>query len=218
MFLTGYFYLASITIFTIIGFIKFRHSQPVHFKGIILMMPYILLTEICAAIFRNLIKYENIMLQYSIIMLIEFLVYAYFFKQIIISKLVKKMILIFMFVFPVFWCISVFFIFKSRDWNSYVFLTGGTFTIVWALIYCYQLLISVEDNSISGNGEFWIALGIIIFYSCEVPFMGLFNFLKENYPSLIVDFQAGLQIINIIMYSLFTYAFLCKKTNTTKYL
>jgi len=218
MFLTGYFYLASISIFTIIGFIKFRHKLPVHFKGIILMMPYILLIEICAAFFRNLIKYENIMLQYSIIMLIEFLIYAYFFKQVIISKLIKKMISIFMLIFPVFWCISVFFIFKSQDWNSYVFLIGGTFTIVWALIYFYQLLTSLDGMSIRSSGELWIALGIIIFYSCNVPFMGMYNFLRNNYPSLIMDFQSGLQIINIIMYSLFTYALLCKKTNTTKYL
>jgi len=213
----GYIYLASLAIATIIGLIKFR-GLPVHFKGIILMMPYILLTEICAAFFRDLIDEANIMAQYNLVMLIEFLIYAYFFKQIIISELVKKIITIFMIIFPIFWCISVFFIFKITQWNSYVFLLGGTFTIIWALIYFYQLLTSFESTPIKSCGEFWIALGVIIFYSCNVPFMGIYNFLLINYPSLILNFQIVLQIANIAMYSLFTYAFLCKTTNTTKLL
>lgn len=213
----GYIYLASLAIATMIGLIKFC-SLPVHFKGIILMMPYIFLTEICAAFFRNLINEVNIMIQYNLVMVIEFLVYAYFFKKIVVSESVKKIISIFMVVFPIFWCISVFFIFKITQWNSYVFLLGGTFTIIWALIYFYQLLTSFESTSIKSCGEFWIALGVIIFYSCNVPFMGIYNFLLINYPLLIYSFQTGLQIANIVMYSLFTYAFLCKTTNITKLL
>jgi hypothetical protein len=212
-----YFYLILLAVATVSGLINFNNSLSVHLKGIILMMPFILLVEIGAAFFRDLIKDHNVLPQYNIIMLIEFLVYAYFFKEIIVSGLVKKLISVFMIFFPVFWYICVFFIFKITEWNSYVFLVGGTFTIIWALIYCYQLLTSVEDISISSCSEFWIALGIIIFYSCEVPFMGVFNFLRTNYPSLIMKLQMGLQVTNIIMYSLFTYAFLCKKTSTMKY-
>ncbi|WP_316828406.1 hypothetical protein [Pedobacter miscanthi] len=212
-----YFYLTSLAAAVITGLLKLRISLPIHLKGIILMMPYILLVEIGAAFFRNLIKGQNVLPQYNIVLLIEFLVYACFFKEIIISEWIKKIISIFMVLFPVFWYISVFFIFKITEWNSYIFLVGGTFTIVWALIYCYQLLTSIENISLSRCSEFWIALGIIIFYACEVPFMGIYNFLIVNYPSLIMNFQIGLQLTNIIMYSLFTYAFLCIKINTMKY-
>nr|WP_315423842.1 hypothetical protein [uncultured Pedobacter sp.] len=212
-----YFYVTSLIVATLTGLIKFRSNLPIHLKGIILMMPYILLVEIGAAFFRNLIKGQNVLPQYNIVLLIEFLVYAYFFKEIIISVWIKKIITLFMILFPVFWYISVFFIFKITEWNSYIFLVGGTFTIIWALIYCYQLLTSIENVSLSSCGEFWIALGIIIFYSCQVPFMGIYNFLIVNYPSLIMNFQVGLQVTNIIMYFLFTYAFLCKKTIIMKY-
>lgn len=213
-----YFYITLLAAAAITGLIKFRNSLPVHLKGIILMMPYVLLVEISAVFFRNLIKGQNVLPQYNIIMLIEFLVYAYFFKEIIVSGLVKKLISIFMIFFPVFWYISVFFIFKITAWNSYVFLVGGTCTIVWAIVYCYQLLTSTENILISHCSEFWIVLGLIVFYSCQVPFMGIFNYLSVNYPSLIMNFQMGLQVTNIIMYALFTYAFLCIKTNTMKYL
>lgn len=211
------FYLISLTVTTIAGLIKFSIDIPIHLKGIILMMPYVLLVETGVILFRNLIKDHNALPQYNFIMLIEFLVYAYFFKQIIISGLIKKIISVFMILFPVFWYVCGFFIFKITEWNSYVFLVGGTFTIIWALIYCYQLLTSIENVSLSSCGEFWIALGIIIFYSCEVPFMGIYNFLSTNYPSLIMKLQIGLQVTNIIMYCLFTYAFLCKKTIIMKY-
>jgi hypothetical protein len=211
------FYIISLSVVTLTGLLKFRNSLPIHLKCITLMMPYILLVEIGATFFRNLINGKNVLPQYNIVLLIEFLVYAFFFKEIIISVWIKKMISIFMILFPVFWYISVFFIFKITEWNSYIFLVGGTFTIIWALIYCYQLLTSIENVSLGSCGEFWIALGIIIFYSCQVPFMGIYNFLIVNYPSLIMNFQIGLQVTNIIMYSLFTYAFLCKKTNIMKY-
>jgi len=212
-----YFYLISLAAAVITGLLKFHGSLPVHLKGIIKMMPYILLVEIGATFFRNLIKGQNVLPQYNIVLLIEFLVYAYFFKEIILSVWIKNIINVFMILFPVFWYISVFFIFKITEWNSYIFLVGGTFTIIWALIYCYQLLTSIENVSLNSCSEFWIALGIIIFYSCQVPFMGIYNFLIVNYPSLIMNFQIGLQVTNIIMYSLFTYAFLCKKTIIMKY-
>ncbi|RLJ80579.1 hypothetical protein [Pedobacter alluvionis] len=212
-----YFYIASLALATLAGIIKFRKDFPIHLKVIILLLPYVLLVEISVVFFRNLIKDNNVLPQYNVVMLIEFLIYAYFFKTIIVSAFLKKAISIFMILFPVFWYISVFFIFKITEWNSYIFLVGGTFTIIWALVYCYQLLTSIENVRLNSCSEFWIALGIIIFYSSQVPFMGIYNFLIVNYPSLIMNFQIGLQVTNIIMYSLFTYAFLCKKTIIMKY-
>lgn len=212
-----YFYITALALATLTGLVKFRKDWPNHLKAIVLLLPYVLLIEIGVVFFRDRINKGNVLPQYNIIMLVEFLVYTYFFKQIIISGFIKKVISIFMVLFPVFWYVSVFFIFKITEWNSYVFLVGGTFTIILALIYCYQLLTSIDDISIGSCSEFWITLGIIIFYSCEVPFMGLYNFLTINYPSLIMKLQIGLQVTNIILYSSFTYAFICKKTNIMKY-
>lgn len=212
-----YFYIASLALATLTGLVKFRNGWPAHLKVIVLLLPYVLLVEIGVVFFRNLVKDGNVLPLYNIIMLIEFLVYAYFFKSIITFRLVKRFLSGFLFLFPVFWFITVFFIFNITAWNSYVFLLGGTITVICALIYCYQLLTSLEDMAIGQHNEFWIALGIIIFYACQVPFMGIYNFLQVNYPALIIKFQMGLQITNIVMYSLFTYAFLCKKINIMKY-
>ncbi|WP_412468426.1 hypothetical protein [Pedobacter sp. KLB.chiD] len=207
-----YIYITTLFTAVVTGLLKFSNNLPIHLKGIVLMMPYVLLVEIGAAFFRNLINGKNVLPQYNIVLLTEFLVYAYFFKEIIISAWIKNIITFFMILFPVFWYISVFFIFKITEWNSYIFLVGGAFTIIWALIYCYQLLTSIENVSLHHCSEFWIALGIIIFYSCQVPFMGIYNFLIVNYPTLIINFQIGLQVSNIIMYALFTYAFYAKRS------
>jgi hypothetical protein len=92
-------------------------------------------------------------------------------------------------------------------------MVGGIFTIFFAIVYCYQLLNAEEPIMLRNCGEFWIAIGLIFFYVCSVPYMGMFNFLAKLHVDLAYMLKIPLQISNIMMYSLFTYAFICQLTN-----
>jgi hypothetical protein len=112
--------------------------------------------------------------------------------------------------FPIFWFVTVFFIFGFTTWNSYVIIVGATITVLLVLAYLYQLLQSEEVVVLKYSTEFWIAFGMLIFYTCQIPYFGVLNFLVKNYQPLTTSLLSVLQIVDSIMYLLFAYAFLCR--------
>lgn len=143
-------------------------------------------------------------------------VYFYYFTKIIFFSKIKKAINYLLWLFPVFWFVTVFFVFGFTTWNSYVIVVGATFTALLALTYFYQVLQLEEIVVLRYNSEFWIAIGMFIFYTCQVPYFGVLNFLIKNYQPLADRLISVLQVVASIMYLLFAYAFLCR-INTKKF-
>ncbi len=104
----------------------------------------------------------------------------------------------------------MFFIFGITKWNSYVVIAGSFFIICFSAAYYYQVFTQDELARLDNSPEFWIATGLIIFYACNLPYMGMLNFLVKNYLGLAIKFLSILKILNVIMYSIFIYAFLCR--------
>jgi 4-amino-4-deoxy-L-arabinose transferase-like glycosyltransferase len=156
---------------------------------------------------------------YNIVLLIEFTGYALFFNRILTIRWLKRVTAYFLIIFLLFWFVSVFIVFGIFNWNSYVYVIGSLFTICLAICYYYQLIKSSDINSLKRNSEFWISTGLIIFFATNLPYMGMYNFLTVNYPDLANNFGTLLLVLNIIMYSMFAYAFLCRiRINTEKLL
>jgi hypothetical protein len=149
-------------------------------------------------------------------MLLEFEGFALYYLQIIKFPSIKKIIIIFLCLFPLFWLITVFFIFGITHWNSYLVIAGSAFTIFLSGIFYYELFTASELIKLTKSSEFWIATGLIIFYSCNLPFLGMFNFLTKNYDTLAYKLETILQVLDTVMYSLFIYAFLCRMTNIAR--
>lgn len=205
-----YIYLIVLCLAAVTGALALKKKLPIQLKSIFILVMYTAILEGTVVLFKNQFSInKNVIPQYSIFLLVEFLFYAYFFKKIIHSKTVLKAINIFIYVFPVIWYVLVFGVLNILQWNSYVFVLGGTCTIFWGLLYYYQLFNSLPLVSLSKSSEFWIVTGIIIFYSCGTPYMGMYNFLTKNHESLAVELKLVLQFSNIVMYSLFAYAFVC---------
>jgi len=143
-------------------------------------------------------------------MLLEFWAYGAYYRLIIQSAAMRKIIDVFLWTYPLFWAIVVFGIFGISRWNSYVSVVGSFFTILFSIAYYYQLFTQSELVRLDRSTEFWIATGLILFYTCNLPYTGMLNFLVKNYLRLATQFLYVLQILNILMYSLFIYAFLCR--------
>lgn len=216
MSITYYIYLGVLTMaaLTAIVSLKWRGAPPI--KIIALLVLYTGIVEwsiFCKIEFSS--DHTNAQI-YNCFMLMQYLIFAYYFQQIIQSRWVRKMVQGFLYLYPVFWYLLVFFVFKPEEWNSYVYIAGGVYTILWAVVYCYELLVSDEPVMLRYNSRFWIAIGLIFFYVCSVPYMGMYRFLTEYHANLATLLWIPLQISNIVMYSLFTYAFICQLTVTKK--
>ncbi|MNX03160.1 hypothetical protein D3C86_327290 [compost metagenome] len=211
-----YLYLISIGICSIAGLYRILKLTK-QLKTVALLCTYTFLFEFSVFFFKQEFGYEgNTLPQYNFFILVEFMFYAYFFKQIIKNAYLLKTINLFLFMFPVLWYIFSFYCFNILQWSSYAFVFGGTFIIFFALIYCYEKLTSNETTSLFNEGEFWVAIGLILCYTCVVPYMGMFHYLTINYEQLAVKLKKLNLITNIIMYLLFAYAFLCSTIKTWK--
>lgn len=210
-----YLYLAVLTLSAVSAGLAMRKGLPRHLKVFAVLLFYTCLVELSVTFLKKFLPNGNLQL-YNFFMLVEFLWYAYYFRRIIRFRIIKRSIDVFLFLYPVVWYFIVFFLYKIDEWNSLVFVTGASFTIFVSILYCYQSFIAEEIIQFRYYSEFWIAIGLLIFYASATPYMGMFNYLTRTHHELALVLKTLLRISNIIMYSLFTYAYVCQMTNTRK--
>ena len=212
-----YTYIVVVGLSFLFSLRSFKKNFPIHLKVFSLLLGLTLLVEIGAVTLpRRIPQLKGNSWLYNSFALIEFSAYAWFYKKIIQSKKVKAGIGIFQFLFPVFWFVTVFFVFGFTAWNSYVIVVGAFFTVCCVLAFYHQLLTSENVIPLSRNTEFWIATGMLILYLCQIPYFGMLNFLVKNYLVLARNIYPFLIILNTLMYAIFSYAYLCR-INTKKF-
>ncbi len=204
-----YFYTAIVGISFIVSLFSFRLRGSYHLKIFSILLGLTFIVEVFTSYLIKSLHVQNDLWVYNIFMLVEFWVYAFYYKQIIKIPTLKKVITIFLLVIPLFWLFTSFFVFKLEDWNSYLNIAGSFFTICLALFYYYQLLTSPYSVNLLTHAEFWIATGMLVFYCCQIPYLGTLNFLYTNYRTLSLQFYDVFISLDILMYLMFTYAFIC---------
>jgi hypothetical protein len=210
-----YTYLAFIGIAFLSSLNAFRLDFPLHLKVFSVLLGLDFLVEFSSNVLVNLLHFRTNVPLYNCFMLVETMTYAWFFREILTSRLLKGLIGGYMILFPIFWIIVVFFVFGLYQWNSYVAIVESLFTVCMAAVFYYQLFTAPTLIRLTTSPEFWIATGLIIFYTCNLPYLGMLNFITKDYLPLAKSLLKLLQVLNIIMYSLFTLAYLCTKRTTT---
>jgi len=194
----------------LVSLISFRLNFPLHLRVFSLLLGCDFLVEFsCNFLVRPFHFKSNVPL-YNVFMLVEFWTYAWFFRTILQNRLLKKLIGYYLVLLPIFWIVVVFFVFGIGHWNSYLSITGSLFTVCMAAAFYYQLFTAPDLIRLTVSAEFWIATALIIFYACNLPYLGMLNFITGEYLSLARNLLMVLQVLNIVMYSLFTLAFLCR--------
>ena len=207
-----YIAIAIIGICFLTSIVSFKLNYPFHLKLLSALVGYAFLTEIWANFLIKPLHMGTNMYVYNSYILAEYWVYALYFRFILRSAIIKKIVIGFLYVFPLFWFYTTFFVFGIKGWNSYVVVAGSFFTVCFAFTYYFQVFTDREMSALNNNSEFWIATGLIFFYSCQLPYAGMLHFLNTNFRPLAQNLLVVLQILNIIMYAFFTYAFLCRTT------
>jgi hypothetical protein len=204
-----YIYLAFIGIAFLTSLTIWRPGAPAHLRFFSVLLGLDFCVE-CAAVGMMEARHNNSWL-YNSFMLVEFWAYGYYYYQITIFPWMRRIIRWFLWGFPVFWVWAVFWQFGDlNQWNSYVVIAGSFFTICFSCVYNYQLFTRPDLIRLGRRPEFWIAAGLILFYACNLPFIGMLNFLVSYDKLLAKRFMTILDVLNICMYSFFIYAYLCR--------
>lgn len=144
---------------------------------------------------------------FSIYEPIEYFLLAKYFEIIIIDKRIKKSIhKSLIVVIPVNILLSVLsYQFGLNKYYSFLLIILCVTTL--SLIYFYQLLTYDIDKTLTRNPNFFIVLGILLFYSCSFLLMGLIYFIYQENLKLARQIFSINHILNIFYYSLIGYAF-----------
>ena len=209
-----YIYIVVLVISFLCSLVSFRLHYTFHLKLFSILLGITVLTELCASYLPDLLTTKTNYPAYNIFILIQGIMYAFYFRLINTSSKIKMIINLFLLLFILSWFITTIFYLGLNVWNSYLVMTGDLFIVCLCGLNLYRLFTSEDVLNLWHYTEFWIAAGSVIYFSCELPITGMLNFMSKNYESQALVLREVLQLLNIIMYSIFIYAFLCPLIQT----
>jgi len=213
--LLTFFYILSILVAFLSSLNSFRLDFPFHLRLFSCLLGLTFFVEVTATVMAFGMHQSNNWV-YNGFTLLEFWAYGYFFRFLLPGRRLQRLMIAFMIIFPIFWVITVFYLFGFTAWNSYVIITGSFFSVLFCLLYYYRLLTTDEVKNLRTLPEFWIATGMLIFYMAALPYFGSLNFLIQYHIKAAQNLLMVLQGLDICMYLFFTYGFLCRIHNIKK--
>ncbi|OQP58503.1 hypothetical protein [Niastella populi] len=192
--------LASITLF-------FQASVPRYLKAFPFFMLITLVVEVTAWL---LLQYKiNVTLLYIVFTSFEFMFYLFIVAYSIYNLKVRKIILWLLAVYPVLVLLNRLFI-QQRSFHTITYSIGCLLVVAACIFYFFELFQSTHSVNLIKEPAFWICSGLLFFYCCTFPLIGLWNYL-HNLPGIILkNLNYILTFLNILLYSLFSIAFLCR--------
>ncbi len=99
----------------------------------------------------------------------------------------------------------------KKGFHTITFGVSSILVIITCIYYYYQLFVYPSISTLYKQMEFWVVTAIMFDFTCGFPIFCLnniyYNAVSKKIWPIIIDFN---DIINIIFYSLFITAFLCK--------
>jgi hypothetical protein len=167
-----------------------------------------LLITLSVETFAHFWMRENTWL-FNIFIGFEFIFYFWLYSGQIESRLLKKTFLLFIPIFVIVALLNIFFYQGLYKFNTYTHSFGSILISVCAISYYKQLLNNDSPQPLTKVPMFWIGTGLLVFYACNIFFTGLFHYILSVSMSLATQLFTIVQILNIIMYSLFTVGIVC---------
>jgi hypothetical protein len=131
-------------------------------------------------------------------------------RLIIQNKRVKIIIFFILILYPVVSCLNLFYFKQGGTFRTVNYAIGCSLIVVFCIIYFVELFQLPKAVNLKREPAFWICTAILFSYVCTFPFWGLVGFLNTAPPFILRNLTTILMIINILSYSLFTIAFLCR--------
>jgi hypothetical protein len=153
----------------------------------------------------------------------EFSFICFVLRGFIVNQLMRKVILVLIFIIAFFSIINLVFIQKKVGLNPINFTIQSLITIVLCIYYYFELFQRIEVPSLSGLPSFWITTAILFNTALTFPMSAFMSFMqqwtKQNDASFRIIIRNITTIFNIIItitYVLYSIGFLCM-IKTKKY-
>jgi hypothetical protein len=161
-------------------------------------------------------RHQSNILLYSVFHIFLFNFYLFVLYHIVKKARAKRIIRYIMFVFTIL-AVANFVYYQGLNHFHSVTYSIGSFCIVAICAYYFLELFRLPHSvNLMREPGFWICSGLIFFFSCGFPIFGSINIMNVLPKVLLDNIGILLVILNILLYTLFSIAFLCRN-NTRKY-
>ncbi|HEY4063715.1 MAG TPA: hypothetical protein VGM30_17525 [Puia sp.] len=206
----SYIYIAFILLAFLSSLVCWRSGMAVHLKVFSCLLGLTFVVEFFAVVAPGLHVRPRLYV-YNVFFLLQFWTYGYYYYRLLRVRLLKRFILVYLAIFPLFWASTVFFLLGFNRLDSYLLIMGSFFSIVFSLLYYFQLITDQEVPPLRMLPEFWIATGMLLFYLGALPYFGTLNFLVHH---ILLAGTGGLvnavRMLDILLYAAIGFGFACR--------
>jgi hypothetical protein len=147
---------------------------------------------------------------YNFFNVIEFSFYFFVLGQIIKNKRVRLLIRIAIFLYAIPALVNIIFITTVYGFPALNMAVGCLLIVTICIYYFFELFQLPLSVALTRQPGFWICSGLLFYYSCSFPLFGPINMIRALPPFVLKNFKAIILILNVLLYSSFTIAFLCR--------
>lgn len=135
--------------------------------------------------------------------------FSHFYYLMLYPSIMRKLIGYLAPLLIVFGWLEYFFLQSPNAMNHYTLVITNVFCLVLSLAFFRQVLNEDAIVKLTRYPMVWISLGAFIYCSGSLPFFIFFNYLFKAYPTMALSMLYVNHALNIIMYTLYSIAFLC---------
>jgi hypothetical protein len=195
--------LASLTLF-------FQGSIPQYMKAFSFFMLITLIVEITGWLFMKYnVNKIQVTLLYNIFTAFEFEYYLLIIRFTLYNKKVKRIISWLLVVYPFLVLINMLFI-QPNAFHTITYSLGCLLVVAACIYYFFEIFQITNSVNLLKEPAFWICSGLLFFYCCTFPLIGLWNRLRGLPEIILGNLNHILTLLNVLLYSLFSIAFLCR--------
>lgn len=210
-FLKNFYTLFFVWLACLTAIFTFRKTLPLSYRGFILLIILLSVLETIA----NAIGYFGRMKNHFVwntLYAFQLTLVPYFFKSWLHRLSIKKIIGIYIYIFPLFVLINTLWIQGFFTLHTYNYIIGGSFILFLSVAYLGELYTNEESRNILRNPVFWFSLAYLIYFAVSVPYLGMLNYVVINYPKFAtLYYELIFEETNCVYNILLTIGLLCMK-------
>jgi hypothetical protein len=106
--------------------------------------------------------------------------------------------------------VNIFFVQGINAFHSVTYAAGCLLIVFCCAYYFIETLLKPTPVTLVRMPDFWICSGLLFYYAVSFPIYGFVNFVYSLPSAILRNFNLFIQILNIILYTMFSIAFLCR--------
>ena len=147
---------------------------------------------------------------YNVFTTIEFIFYFWMLRYMIRNRTAKKVLLHSLWLYPILVILNKLFLQKGLQFHTITVCLGCLLVVMATIIYFFELFQLNKPVNLIREPSFWICSGLLFFYACTFPLYALINFFQDPSNIIIKNIAFVFAIVNILLYSSFIIASLCR--------